>query len=874
MAALLVWGALLSSTNRRAVAEESVLAADTIEYYTTHIQPLLANACFECHSHESGESGGLLLVDSGAAMRAGGTRGAAIVAGDLDGSLLYRALLYDDPDLQMPPSSKLPDEQIELIKAWVLAGAVTPHTEADESVGAMADAQENRLKHWAYQPPESSVGEEEAGRAIDTILSRRLNEKGLGFSPRADRRTLLRRLSYDLTGLTPTFEELEAFASDPGEDSAVFAAAVDGLLASPHFGERWARHWMDIARYSDTKGYVFQEDRQYAQAYRYRDWLIDSLNRDMPYDEFVRKQLAADLEVDAEGNGAEHLPALGFVTLGRRFLNNVHDIIDDRLDVVTRGLMGMTLACARCHDHKYDPVSTADYYALSGVFLNTDEPGGDPFAHRLADSKEPRQSRILIRGNPGRPGDEVQRRFVSFLDSEQTPFGEGSGRGDLARHITDAANPLTARVMVNRVWMNLMGSSLVESPSDIGTRCPPPLQQDLLDQMAIDFRDDQWSIKRMIRRIVLSDAYQQQSVIGANGSVEASRIDPANTLYWRMNRRRRDIESLRDGLLAASGQLDRQLLGPSVKVDQAPFPRRRTVYAYIDRQDLAGFLRNFDMASPDAHSPSRAYTSVPQQGLYLLNSDFVSEQASDLGRQAAQIAAQSGPQTAADWLFRRVLGRQADGREIGLFESFLASPTQASEGMQERWICGHGKLDLEGSKLTSFERLPRFDNNQWSGVDGAPDAKLGWCLLNAKGGHPGAGADFVVVRRWIAPRDGRVRIRGTLDHPAEQGDGVRGTILLGESELLGQWSVHKTKTRTTIEPIDVREGQTIDFVTDSIGGPDHDSFEWTVRVLYEDPPGETFVSEKQFPTPTPQPLDEWQILAQAVLASNEFAFID
>ena len=846
-------------------------AADTIEFYNRHIQPLMAGACYECHSHQSGESNGLLMVDSGAAMVIGGTRGASIVAGNPDASPLYRALLYTDSDLQMPPDRKLSDEQIEVVKKWILAGAVAPKTDHDPV--AKSAAAINAKDHWSYQMPMAKVVGDDAARAIDVLMGKRLSEKGLAFSPQADRRTLLRRMSYDLTGLTPSFDELEKFASDTRADDLVIAEAIDAMLASPHFGERWARHWMDLSRYSDTKGYVFQEDRQYAQAYRYRDWLIESFNRDLPYNEFVRKQIAADLDVDADGKGNEHLPALGFLTLGRRFLNNRHDIIDDRLDVITRGLMGMTLACARCHDHKYDPVSQADYYALSGVFLNTDEPGGEPFLHRLADSPDARESRILMRGNPSSPGDMVPRRFVTFFAPQEQPFGPGSGRRELADHITAPDNPLTARVMVNRLWMNLMGSSLVESPSDIGTRCPPPLQQDLLDQMAVDFQGDGWSIKRMIRRIMTSAAYQQQSVARGPHTDLAIEADPSNTLYWRMNRRRRDIESLRDGLLAASGQLDRQLLGPSVKVDKSPFPKRRTVYAYIDRQDLAGFLRNFDMASPDAHSPSRAYTSVPQQGLYLLNSDFVAQQSIELGRQAAVLAEKSDRKSAGDWLFRQALGRAATEQELQLVGVFIDSPPQ-QQSISETWIAGYGSLDLNAGKLTKFERLPKYQDGRWSGNDGAPDAILGWCLIHAQGGHPGTGLDFAVVRRWIAPRDGTIRIGGTLNHPAKEGDGVRGTIVHDSLLSLGQWTVLSGEAKTPVESLEVRQGETIDFVTDSVGNPNHDSFNWTVRIRYEDGAKEAYESEKQLPTPSPQLLDGWQLLAQAILASNEFAFID
>ncbi len=847
---------------------ENAIPADSVEYFETHVQPLLAAACYDCHSHDSGESAGLLMLDSAAAIRAGGTRGTAVVAGDPAASLILRAVLYGESDLQMPPDGKLPDQQIALLKAWIEAGAVMPAADPAEAMSAASAPARDPLDHWAYQSPRRAFASESiaGSEAIDALLTAKLQQRGLQFSPAADRRTLFRRLHFDLTGLPPSFADVVRFENDPRPDDVVVAEAIDALLASPHFGERWARHWMDLARYADTKGYVFQEDREYPEAYRYRDWLINAFNRDLPYAEFVRLQLAADLQTDAQ----DELPALGFLTLGRRFLNNKHDIIDDRLDVVSRGLMGMTLACARCHDHKYDPVSQADYYSLFGVFLNTDEPGGEPFAHRLVDADKPRQARILVRGNPGSPGDEVHRRFVSFLDPSQTPFGEGSGRNELAAQITADTNPLTARVLVNRVWMHLMGDSLTESPSDFGTRCPPPLQQDLLDQMAVEFQLDQGSIKRLIRRIVSSRAYRQASLIHDAGE----QADPANTLYWRANRQRQDLEAMRDGLLVASGRFDATLNGPAVKIDQAPFPNRRTIYAYLDRQNLPGFFRNFDMASLDAHSPARPQTSVPQQGLYLLNSDFVAEMASELGRQTRELALREGPDEAISWLVRQVLSRSPEPAESTLLKEFLDSPVDSESLATEiRWLCGYGTFHPETSRLQDFTPLPAYRDGRWQGVDGVPDGQIGWAHLTADGGHPGNSLSHAVVRRWIAPQDGTVRINGTLKHPSEEGDGVRATVLVA-GDRVGQWDVHHDEAKTAVDSIDVHAGQFIDFVTDCKSGPGHDSFSWTVRIRYQGTDRLAFDSQKQHPTPQPEPLDRWAMLAQALLASNEFAFID
>ncbi len=298
------------------------------------------------------------MLDSAAAMADGGTRGPAVVPNQPDASWLLKAVSYADTDLQMPPDGQLPAEQIEVLRTWIAAGAVAPKSDSTkpQSAKAMSPA-ELAASHWAYQPPKPYVAPEASSATdaalshFDRILHSKLTAKGLDFSPVADRATLLRRFHYDLTGLPPTRKRSNDSRMIRERIKSCFAATVDRLMSSPHFGERWARYWMDVSRYADTKGYVFQEDRQYPEAYRYRDWLIEAFNSDMPYTDFVRKQIAADLDPAAE----KDLPALGFLTLGRRFLNNRHDIIDDRLDVVSRGLMGMTLACARCHDHKYDP---------------------------------------------------------------------------------------------------------------------------------------------------------------------------------------------------------------------------------------------------------------------------------------------------------------------------------------------------------------------------------------------------------------------------------------------------------------------------------------------------------------------------------------
>lgn len=857
--------ALLNILSASSSSEEP--AANTEEFYQQKIEPLLKRSCYECHSHATGEASGKLMVDSLTAMSEGGTRGRAVEPGKPEESWLMKAVSYQDPELQMPPDGQLRSEEIELLRSWIAAGAVAPKSVMASSAAGATSA---KKPHWAYEPPRTAeIANASGTTAIDCILNKQLATVGLTMSPRADRVTLIRRLYYDLSGLPPTAEEIEAFATDPRNDHELWLSTIDKLLSRAQFGERWARYWMDVARYADTKGYVFQESREYPQAYRYRDWLISAFNDDRPYTEFVRMQLAADLVPEA---GDANLPALGFLTLGRRFLNNKQDIIDDRMDVVSRGLMGMTMACARCHDHKYDPIEQADYYAMYGVFLNTEEPGGEPFLHRLADTSENRKSFVLVRGSAGNRGAEVPRRFVSFLSPDKAAFeSKGSGRIELANKIVSDSNPLTARVMANRVWMRLMGTSLTESPSDFGTRCPPPLQLELLDQLALDFIRNQWSVKQLIREIVSSDAYQQQSL----SRPEAYKVDAANTLYWRANRRRRDFESMRDSLLMASGQLQNDLFGAPEKIDTQPYSHRRTIYAYIDRQNLPNLFRSFDFASPDAHNPVRAYTSVPQQGLFMLNSGFVAELASQVGQQAQLQASMAGSQQAATELFRQILQRSPTSNEVEMLIEFVnreAAPPAAIK--LPNWICGFAKYDPENHTIEDFKELPKFSAQGWHGNEGPPDPQLGWCILNAAGGHPGNDLSHVVVRRWIAPRDGTLRISGTLKHSKAEGDGVRSTILTDGKHFVKSWTAHNSETKTRTEMLPIQAGQSIDFVTDCLTEPSHDSFEWKVTLRYNGSEGASIASEKEFPLPTIARLTVWQQLAQALLASNEFVFVD
>ncbi len=768
--------------------------------------------------------------------------------------------------------------------------------------------------HWAYQPIREpdlpAVADSDWPTSpIDRFILARLEAAGLSPSPPADRRTLIRRAYIDLIGLPPTYEQVESFVRDESPDA--FEKVVDELLASPHYGERWGRHWLDVARYADTKDLVlaFGADRVRPYAYTYRDYVVRALNEDTPYDRFIHEQLAADrLDLDDE---PWRLAAMGFLTLGRMFDNNLHDVYDDQIDTVTSGLLGLTVSCARCHDHKYDAIPAADYYSLYGIFAGSEAPidlplieppatpeavafeealsvkrlefqrfldeqydailesarlrvtdylmkiatqrpdpieeavfflslspealrpqivvrwrrylahsdraddpvfgpwrellnlptrdfnvaakmvverwlarplgtaagqinplmhaalsaanintradvaelygsllvrayeafkstegvkdaaltqllsplvdeGGPihfpkrstfaymsrveadryhaslremdrlaaesphapPRAMVLTDGPEPVQPRIFLRGSPFQLGEAVPRRFLSVLDGqESSPFTDGSGRLELARAITAADNPLTSRVIVNRIWMHHFGEALVSTPGDFGNRSSPPTHPELLDHLAWTFQREGWSLKKLHRGILLSRVWQQAS----DDRPDCRRVDPYNRLVWRANRRRLDFESMRDTLLAVSGRLDPVIGGRPVDAAGDPDNRRRTIYGLVDRQSLPAVFRAFDFAVPDQTVPRRAQTTVPQQALFAMNSPFVIEQARALARHPA-VAQETTTHGRIAAMYRRVLARAPLEEETVLAASFLERATHEAAADPPRHV--------------------------------------------------------------------------------------------------------------------------------------------------------------------------------------------
>ncbi|MCA9143121.1 MAG: DUF1553 domain-containing protein, partial [Planctomycetales bacterium] len=502
-----------------------------------------------------------------------------------------------------------------------------------------------------------------------------------------------------------------------------------------------------------------------------------------------------------------------------------------------------------------------------------DEKQDDDLPLRLVDKPNPQEVGIFLRGNPGSRGERAPRQYLSFFAGEQTePFKQGSGRRELAERIASRDNPLTARVFVNRVWGHLLGNGLVRTPSDFGLRSETPVHRDVLDHLAVDFMEGNWSIKRLIRRIVMSSAYRQSSVIRA----EAVERDPENLLLWRAERRRLDFEAMRDSILTASDQLDRTVGGESVQIANESPSKRRTLYAFIDRQNLPGLFRTFDFASPDTHSPERPETVVPQQALYLMNNGFVHDAAQAVvGR-----VDDTDVRQRVNQLYRLVLARDAMIDELQLATSFIESGDNTSPDIPigNPWQFGYGSFNAESEQLVSFHLLPHFVENTWQGGAQRPDPVLGWAMLNASGGHPGNDQQHISIRRWYAQADGSVTVRGRLEHPSENGDGVRARIVSSRDGLQGEWIAQHKTIETNTSTLAVKRGDTLDFLADCRDNPNHDSFQWRVTIRQsEGSEGTTtadWKSERDFQGPHAKPLGAWERLAQTLLLTNEFLFLD
>ena len=890
---LALWTAL-------ALAAPSALGTFPVEsqdqaFFEQRILPLLERRCFECHSHAAEKSRGGLVLDSRSGWQTGGEHGPSVLPGDVAGSLLIQAVRHTHEDIRMP-KEKLPAAEIALLEEWVRRGAPDPRV-TSRAQDAMAQRLERaRREHWSFQPLTSPPPPQVSGAThpIDRFIRARLAREGLAPSPRADPRQLIRRASFILIGLPPTFEQIETFAANSQPDA--LERLADRLLAQPEYGQRWARHWLDVARYADTVEASTDSERRIPFAHTYRDYVVDAFNADKPFDQFVREQLAADR---LPGSMPLELRALGWHGVGRAFSSNADGPalrVDDRIDVLGRGLLGLTLACARCHDHKFDAVPTQDYYSLAGILdsfespvdlpalprpgatpsaaekehaakrvaalaayeahidaclassrahletftteylqylvrrspqhrttqgdipLDTprgwlvyrapdrwqalldqcrqrDEPffrlwhqlialprdgfapaaqrllasglpghppeivtafrdraprdmldvaeiygslikaalaqPGSPTAtlvfgpgspvpprdryeiredlHRFLNEKElvnrsdgekagkllndirlldiagptdramtvalkPRlePARVLVRGDLRQPGEPVPRRFLQVLASVDSGTYADDGRLSLARAVASPRNPLTARVLVNRVWQHHFGTGLVATPDDFGATGEKPSHPELLDHLASWFIHHGWSIKALHRYLISSQTWQQS----AQARPEALEKDPANRLLWRSSPRQLEFEPLRDALLHVADRLDTRLGGRGTPLDATH--HRRALYGFTDRFRIPALLRNFNVANPDTSISRRPESVLPVQALFLMNNPFVWDQARAIAAHP-QITQPREDVARVDALFRRILGRQPDASESQASLAFLnATASDAS----------------------------------------------------------------------------------------------------------------------------------------------------------------------------------------------------
>ncbi|MFI5459653.1 MAG: PSD1 and planctomycete cytochrome C domain-containing protein [Isosphaerales bacterium] len=737
-------------------AADSPAGEAGIKFFESKVRPILSEHCSKCHGPDSDEGEGELRVDSLDALLRGGESGPAIVRGDPGRSLLIRAVRHDG-ELSMPPKKKLAQHDIDALTAWVKMGAPWPdsHEDRKPAHNASGDLQwdERARNFWAFQLPRPQqpplvVDSQWPRSPIDRFVLAKLEARGLRPAPSADKRTLLRRVTFDLWGIPPSQEENDAFLRDESADA--FVRVVDRLLASPHYGERWGRHWLDLARYADSNG--MDDNLAYTDAWRYRNYVIAAFNADKPYNRFVEEQLAGDVLAESEPDRRDELlVATGFLAVGPKMLaeddpvKQQMDIVDEQLDTTCRTFMAITMGCARCHDHKFDPFRIADYYSLAGIFKstrtmisfrvdskwNSTALGGIKAALRLDDLEQiiDRHDNSLVNGNPKRMsaderaahltlleeakreyaaipkamsvaegsigdveiflrgnhltrGPVAPRRFPTILAGTNQPALDPthSGRLELARWMTSSQNPLSARVIVNRVWRWHFGQGLVRSVDNFGRLGQLPSHPELLDWLATRLVADGWSLKTLHKRILLSRVYK----LSTTWNERASQLDPENRLLWHMPRRRMEVEELRDSLLAVSGQLDLTMGARSLGSE--PFQNlsdgaasrqpalyqsvRRSVYLPVLRGALYDVFRTFDFPDPAVIDGDRATTTVAAQALFMMNSRLMGEASEHLARLLLFDSSLPG-RDRLRLACRRVLGRSATADELAEWESFL-----------------------------------------------------------------------------------------------------------------------------------------------------------------------------------------------------------
>jgi len=1065
-----------------------LFAADQ-DLFESKIRPILVEHCYECHSEGKKQKGNLLLDTKEATLK-GGDTGPTFVAGDPEKSLLIKAVKWLSDDLQMPPKKKLSDEQLADLEAWVKMGAPDPRTGA-RTLTKIEQHLENSKKHWSFQP---IVDPKPA--SLDALISTK-------SSPPAGKRILIRRAYLDLIGLPPTYAEVNAFLAD--NSAQAFEQLIDRLLANPRYGERWGRHWLDVVRYADNMGSIYNGDDSYPNAFTYRDYVIKSFNADKPYDQFIIEQIAAD-HIKA---APEDLAAMGFLGLGRRKDRRLDDdTLDDTLDVIGRGLLGLSIGCARCHDHKLEPITTKDYYGLYAVLKSSKEPEvapalpqqdtpqtkefveknrqartdysiaslkaasavsgeartrvgdyllaayesdwktiyehktikdvllkrklhgdlhnattrslkpwiealpavfgpwqdaaakkpiaieklhplvakalagktgatleelakiyNDLFAsidsewrklaaveydktitltsveldiplpkmqsqaiarldqiesrvklpetdreslrqilfvkdspmkiaperygpaklfteeqkatmtklERVAadlakhpgaparamvffDEAKPHEGKVFVRGNPKTLGPDAPRQFLTALKHiSPEPFPKDrSGRLELAKAIANKDNPLTARVIVNRVWAWHFGDSIVGTPSDFGFRGDKPSNQALLDHLAAQFMKNDWSFKKLHKYVMLTSAYQRADF-------------PMRPL---------DLEPFRDSLLAVTGRLQSDYLGKAEKVSETT---RRTVYAFVDRKTLPSLYRSFDFPDPNFSAPKRSRTALTPRALILMNSPLLTDSAKAL---AGALTKDLPDETSrVEELYRRVMQRQPTDREMQRAHDYLAAYPQNDLVHPESndWQYGYGELDAAAKQVKAFSALKAFDGKSFKGTLKTTDGKASEVKLDAMGGDPGLTPAMSSIRRWVAPLDGDINITAELTHTDAKTEGVVARIISSRNGPLGEWKAKSQSLCTELTKVPVKKGDTLDFIVSSQTDKDAGPYQWSPSIIV---PGSTMPGMPGMaqrwdarvdfadPSKPAKPLTAWEELCQALLLSPEFAVME
>ena len=824
-AAVTAFGGLATVTVPLGQAVEA-FPLKSIQFFENKIRPLLADNCFECHGDKKRK--GNLQLNSREAILTGGDSGEAITPGDPGKSLLIEAVKYTNADLQMPPKKKLGKQAVTDLEQWIRLGAPWPSGGAKAAAAkqehgfSITDEDRN---YWAFRPiKRPRLAKRNGQAAIDQLIESQLRTKGITANPIATRATLIRRAYFDLIGLPPSYDEVQSFVNDDSPDA--WPRLIEHLLGLPQYGERWGRHWLDVVRFAQTNGY--ERDDEKPLVWKYRDYVIRAFNEDKPYDRFVLEQIAGDELTDVDNDS---LIATGFYRLGvwddepddKRLAE--FDGLDDMLKTTSETFMGLTVGCARCHDHMFDPISQQDYYEMLSFFRNVrfydkpkyewdsatysplippqtvfawqnkkDKPkdakppwDGREYAMTVREhSANPKDTHLLIRGNAGRPSKKVEPEFLKVLAKNKpaiakspNPFTTGR-RLALAQWITSPEHPLTARVMANRIWQFHFGRGLVATPNDFGKAGMPCPNQALLDWLAAEFIDSDWSIKHMHRVIMNSATYRRTSWQNpANQDV-----DPGNELVWRQNLRRLEAEAIRDAILKTSNSLNNTMGGRGFFPDfggeviagasrpgrgwgysKADEQARRSVYAFVKRTMMVPFLEVFDYSGTEGSIGARAVTTVAPQALTLLNSDFVSGQAGRLARELQSRHANADDAALLNALFRQTLARDARPDEIEFGRRFLKQQAAKHYAVRHQLVFAP---NLPGSIERDFrDRLPQEkflippDNNwrahagKWGGgYEGIMNVVPGrgpFVLMN-----PIKQADFVI--------SGKLRFEQSVEH--------------------------------------------------------------------------------------------------------------